>query len=67
MKEKFMQNYELIRMSKNSLVFRNKSTNESVFIHRNVFNNLDTAVDYRQVTLEDKANIWIEILTWNRF
>lgn len=67
MKEKFMQNYELIRMSKNSLVFRNKSTNEPVFIHRNVFNNLDTAVDYRQVTLEDKPNIWIEILTWNRF
>lgn len=67
MKEKFMQNYELIRMSKNSLVFRNKSTNEPVFIHRNVFNNLDTAVDYRQVTFEDKPNIWIEILTWNRF
>lgn len=67
MKEKFMQNYELIRMSKNSLVFRNKSTNEPVFIHRNVFNNLYTAVDYRQVTLEDKPNIWIEILTWNRF
>lgn len=67
MKEKFMQEYELIRMSKNSLVFRNKSTNEEVFIHRKIFNSLDIAVDYRQVTPEGIHNIWIETLLWNRF
>ena len=62
-----MQEYELIRMNKNSLVFCNKFTNEEVFIHRKVFNSLNFAVDYRQVTLEDIPNIWIETLLWNRF
>jgi hypothetical protein len=65
MKEKFLSEHILIRMSQNSLVFKNKYTGDSVWIHRNVFNHLDEAVEYRIVTKESThVQKWVEGLFW---
>ena len=65
MKQKFLSEYEIIKMSYNSLVCQNKYTGETVWIHRNVFNNLDKAVDYRVVQKDEcRVQKWVEGLFW---
>jgi hypothetical protein len=65
MKEKFLSEYEIVRMSQNSLVFKHKYTGNQVWIHRNVFNHLDDAVEYRIVTKEACCvQKWVEGLFW---
>jgi hypothetical protein len=65
MKEKFLAEYEIIRMSANSLVCKNKYTGDQVWIHRNVFNHLDDAVEYRIVVKEACCvQKWVEGLFW---
>ena len=65
MKQKFLSEYEIIRMSANSLVCRNKYTGDQVWVHRNVFNNLDDAVEYR-IVVKDPCHVqkWVEGLVW---
>jgi hypothetical protein len=65
MKEKFMQEFDIVRMSKSSLLLQNKKTGEHVYIHRNAFNKLDIAVEYRIVQREFMGNtLWLEVLCW---
>ena len=67
MKEKFLSEFTIIRMSKSSLVVRNKNGQEA-YIHRNVFNNLDVAQDYRLVKRPELGNQWwVETLVWKSF
>lgn len=65
MKERFMQEFNIIKMCKSSLLLQNKKTGENVYIHRNVFNKLDASVDYRVVRHENLGyTSWVEILCW---
>lgn len=65
MKEKFLAEHILLKMSQNSLVFQNKYTGDQVWIHRNVFNHLDDAVEYRIVVKEACCvQKWVEGLFW---
>ena len=54
-------------MSKSSLVVKDKDGHES-YIHRNAFNNLDIAQDYRLIKrAEMGGQWWIEVLVWKVF
>ena len=68
MKEKFLSEYTLMSMKRNSIQLLNKKSGNFVYIHRNAFNELDNAVDYREVRDIHMtcADIWIEVLTWKR-
>jgi hypothetical protein len=69
MKQKFFDQFEIVRMTNKCLLVRDKKTFEEAFIHRNVFNSLDKAVDYRTVFLEGDSGRqgWIEVLVWKAF
>lgn len=68
MKEKFLSEYTLIDMKRNSLRVRNNKSGKDCYIHRNAFNSLNDAVDYREVTdlTMTCASTWIEVLAWKR-
>jgi hypothetical protein len=67
MKEKFLAEFTIVRMSKSSLVVRDKDGRE-IYIHRNSFNNLDVAQDYRIVERPEMGyQRWIEVLVWRVF
>lgn len=65
MKEKFLSEYSLYKMSRNSMIFTDNKTGEKVWIHRNIFNNLDKAETYR-VVVKDECHVqkWVEGLFW---
>lgn len=66
MKEKFLKDYELLAMCKSSIKVMNKYTGEICYIHRNAFNSLHRAVDYRETLDTPDARFkWIEVLSWN--
>lgn len=69
MKQKFLDQFEIMRMTNKCLLVRDKKTFEESFIHRNVFNSLDKAVDYRTISLESDSGRqrWIEVLVWKAF
>ena len=70
MKQKFLSQYTLKNMNKNSLTVENNTTHEMCFIHRNAFNQLDNAVEFREMkkTLVsggiERELPWIEVLVW---
>ena len=70
MKEKFLSEYIIVNMNNKSLTVENKKTHKMCFIHRNAFNSLDNAVDFREVTKmfiakgNEAETTWIEVLTW---
>ena len=65
MKERFLQEFNIVKMCKSSLLLQNKKTGEHVYIHRNAFNKLDMSVDYRIVRPEFMGGTaWIEVLCW---
>lgn len=67
MKEKFLAEFTIVRMSKSSLVVRDKDGREA-YIHRNAFNNLNIAQDYRMTKRpEMNGQWWIEVLVWKVF
>ena len=67
MKEKFLAEFTIVRMSKSSLVVCDKDGREA-YIHRNAFNNLDIAQDYRMTKRPEMGNQWwIEVLVWRVF
>lgn len=60
-----MQEFNIIRMCKSSLLLQNKKTGENVYIHCNAFNKLDMSVDYQIVKKEAMGyTAWIEVLCW---
>lgn len=64
MKAKFLTEFELVKMSKNSIMVRNNKSGEIAYIHRNAFNRLDASVDYRMVWRPEMNTNWIEVLVW---
>lgn len=69
MKQKFMNQFDIIRMTNKCLVVEDKNTLERALIHRNAFNALDNAVDYRVSPAGDEPGPYgcVEVLTWHRF
>lgn len=66
-KRKFEAEYEFAGWANRSVKFRNRETNEIVYMHRNVANNLDNMVDYRVITVRfdsDKVSKWFEVCVW---
>lgn len=68
MKKRFFETFDIEAMSGHSLKLRAIKANETVYIHRNAFNALDNAVDFRVVTREFShkcdATKWVEVLVW---
>ena len=70
MKQKFLSQYTIKNMNKNSLTVENNNTHEMCFIHRHAFNQLDNATDFRETNKVfvsggvEKETKWIEILVW---
>lgn len=68
MKKRFFETFDIEAMSGRSLKLRAIKANETVYIHRNAFNALDNAVDFRVVTREfagcGKYSKWVEVLVW---
>lgn len=70
MKEKFLSEYIIVNMNNKSLTVENRKTHKKCFIHRNAFNSLDVAVDFREldkvfiVNGNETESTWIEVLTW---
>lgn len=69
MKQKFFDQFDIVRMTNKCLLVRDKKTFEEAFIHRNAFNVLDRAVDYRVIpeNVELERGAWIEVLVWRAF
>lgn len=66
MKKRFNEQFEIISMSRASLVLLDRNTNDLVYIHRNAFNSLELAEDYRIVEriIDHKSTQWVEVLVW---
>ena len=71
--EKFNATYEVIRMSRNSMVLRNRETNNMVFIHRKAYNSLlsNQCENFREIDRkfthdgrDYQTSKWVEVLTW---
>ena len=70
MKNKFLSEFTIVRMSQNSMVLESNNTGKRVYIMRNLFNKImtndDKIVDYTIVE-GDRGILWIELLSWSRF
>lgn len=66
MRKKFNDQFEIVSMSKASLVLHDKHTDDIVYIHRNAFNNLEHAENYRIVEriINHRPTQWVEVLVW---
>ena len=66
MRKKFNERFTIISMAKSSLLVLDHETNKEAYIHRNAFNSLDDAVDFRVVTrfIAGKNIPWVEVLVW---
>ena len=69
MKKQFLDQFEIIRMTNKCLLVRDKKTFDEAFIHRNAFNALENAVDYRILPegFEPGRKAWVEVLVWKAF
>lgn len=68
-KKQFLSEYTILSMKRNSILVQNNKTGKECYIHRNAFNALDEAVDYREINIEFTSfccNTWIEVLSWKR-
>lgn len=66
MKEKFLSEYEVMKVCNKSLACAHHRSGKMVFIHRNAFNQLNQAVDYRETEVEFNGikQTWIQVLIW---
>lgn len=70
--EKFNEEYQIVKVYKNTLLCVNKKSRQEVLIHHSNYNSLEQAVDYREVqtllpdnkTGEQKPVILVEVLVW---
>lgn len=66
-KERFNKEFKIATMSRNSLRCIDTQGN-IVYIHRNAYNQLHDAVDYRIIKKPEMDNMqWIEVLVWKSF
>lgn len=66
-KERFNKEFRIAKMSRNSLLCIDTQGND-VYIHRNAYNQLYNAVDYRVIEKPEMGNMrWIEVLVWKSF
>lgn len=68
MKQRFFEQYEIVRITRGVVVVLNKKTNQKVFISHNSFNALDRATDMRETEIETERGkfMWVEIAIWQR-
>ena len=66
MKQRFLEQFNILAMTKSSLRLEEKRTGRIVYIHRKAFNVLDNATDYRitQQHINGSTTDWIEVLVW---
>lgn len=66
MERQFLADHDILKMSRNSLYVLNKKTGEAAYIHRNAFNKLSKACDYRITSkiINGMKTNWIEVLVW---
>jgi hypothetical protein len=66
MKQRFLEQFNILAMTKSSLRLEEKRTGHIVYIHRKAFNVLDNATDYRitQQHINGLTTNWIEVLVW---
>jgi hypothetical protein len=66
MKQRFLDQFNILAMTKSSLRLEEKRTGRIVYIHRKAFNVLDNATDYRitQQHINGLTTDWIEVLVW---
>jgi hypothetical protein len=70
--ERFNEEYQIVKVYKNTLLCVNKKSRQEVLIHHSNYNSLEQAVDYREVktmlpdnkTGELKSVIIVEVLVW---
>lgn len=67
MKKDLLQDYNIVKMNKNSLTLEDKGGKEKVFITRDLFNNLDNVSEIRICDPLDNGTKWIEGRYWSRF
>jgi hypothetical protein len=68
MKQRFFEQYEILRTTRCSLVVVNKQTQQKCFISHHAFNILDRATDMRETEIENERGkfMWVEIAIWQR-
>lgn len=68
MREKFFEQYAILRTTRCSLVVVNKQTQQKCFISHYAFNLLDRAFDMRETEIERNGQkfLWLEIALWQR-
>ena len=66
---KHLENFNIVKMGRNSLLLQDKRNGEFVCITRNLFNKLDKIEDIRVVEREFNGihSKWIEGRYWSRF
>ena len=66
MRQKFYENYDVVKMTRSSVVVRHKRNGSEAFMHRNAFNQLDNAEGYRVVekSFHGNTSYWVEVLVW---
>jgi hypothetical protein len=64
--EKFHATYNVVGMTRNSICVQNKETYQKHFMHRNAFNLLRDAIDFRETErfFHGVSTSWIEVLIW---
>lgn len=70
MLQEFFNQYEIIKMGRNSLIVRNRKTGRELFMHRNAFNALGNSTDIRETEVvmpNGMVQSWIEVCCWTRF
>lgn len=67
MKAKILNNFNIVKMNRNSLTLEDKGSKEKVFITRDLFNNLDNVEEIRICDPLDSGTKWIEGRYWSRF
>jgi hypothetical protein len=71
MKEKFFKEFDIVGMSRKSIIAHHRASFRRVYISRAVFNSImsEVAHDYRIVedTLANGPIYWLEASIWTRF
>lgn len=66
MKQRFLEQFEIVRMTKSCLCVQDKKSGEIAYIHRHAFNSLDICVDFRIIQRDGNGKLsnWVEVLVW---
>ena len=67
MKAKILNDFNIVKMNKNSLTLEDKGNGDRVFITRGLFNNLENVEEIRIVDPLENGTKWIEGKYWSRF